>query len=187
MARVGLSYPRYAKYSAGTSGITYSGGASLGKAVSVSVELNEPGDNILYADNGPAESDKRFNGGTLTLGTDDLYDAAAVDILGWTQSTTGEILRKANVTPGYMGVGFVVSHIRAGADAYTGVVLTKVQFSDPGLSVETQGETISWQTPELKATILKDDSDDAVWCRQETFTTAASAQAYVDSALSITG
>ena len=62
MARVGLSYPRYAKYSAGTSGITYSSGASLGKAVSVSVELNEPGDNILYADNGPAESDKRFNG-----------------------------------------------------------------------------------------------------------------------------
>ncbi len=185
MARVGVSYPRYAKYTNSGTTVTYSAGGSLGKATTVSVELDGADNNILYADNGPAESVRSFSGGNLTIGTDDLYDAAAKAILGWTDGTDGEIIRKADTTPDYMGVGFVIKHIRSGVAAYTGVVLTKVQFADPGFSVDTQGENIDWQTPELEATILRDDTADAVWCRHKTVETEALARTYVDGLLNI--
>ena len=55
MAKIGLSKPYFAKYS-NTGGVTtYSEGAVIGKAVELSMELEGQDDNVLYADNGPAE------------------------------------------------------------------------------------------------------------------------------------
>ena len=51
---------------------SYSDGGLLGKAVELSMELEGADANILYADNGPAESASQFAGGTLTITTDDL-------------------------------------------------------------------------------------------------------------------
>lgn len=72
MAKIGLSKPYFAKYSNTGSTVTYAEGALMGKAVELSLELEEGDDNILYADNGPAESANTFSGGSLTLTTDDL-------------------------------------------------------------------------------------------------------------------
>ena len=64
MAKIGLSKPYFAKYSNTGETVTYSGGALMGKAVELSIELEGADDNILYADNGPAESAIRLR---LTL------------------------------------------------------------------------------------------------------------------------
>lgn len=184
MARIGTCYPRYAKYAVSGTSVVYSDGGTMGKATSVSVELDSADANILYADNGPAESAKTFNGGTLTVGLDELRDAVGAALLGWTAEGSGYV-RMADASPGYVGVGFVVKHITNNTTEWDGYVLPKVQFSDPGISVETQGETIDWQTPELEATILRDEISGG-WCKHEKFSTEASAQAFVNSALSIT-
>ena len=48
----------------------------------MSLELEGADSNILYADNGPAESDNQFAGGTLTISTDDLLPEPMLAILG---------------------------------------------------------------------------------------------------------
>ena len=82
MATIGLSKPYYAKYAANGSTVTYSGGAVIGKAVELSMELENADTNVLYADNGAAESASVFAGGTLTLTTDDLLPDPMMGILG---------------------------------------------------------------------------------------------------------
>lgn len=180
MARVGVSYPRYAVYTNNNGTVTYGGAKTMGKATTFSISLDGGSDNVLYADNAPAESANTFAGGTISIGVDDLYDTAAVDMLGLTDDD-GEIVSKADATTPYLGVGGVVKHIRNGVAAYTGIILTKTQFTDPGITVNTQGETIEWQTPELSGTIMKDDTADGVWRRYKTFDTEAAAKSYVDT------
>lgn len=85
MAKIGLSKPYFAKYSNTGSTVTYAEGALMGKAVELSLELEEGDDNILYADNGPAESANTFSGGSLTLTTDDLLPEVMMQVLGVTE------------------------------------------------------------------------------------------------------
>lgn len=191
MARVGVSYPRYAIYKNSGTVVTYSDGGSLGKATSVNMEIDGSDSNTLYADNGPAESVNTFTGGTLTIGTDDLYDDAAVAVLGIVKREITAPVAAVELVEGesqvvpYVGVGFIIKHIRGGKTVYTGVVLTKTQFSTPGEDIDTQGEEIDWQTPELEASILRDDTEEKVWRRRATFDTEANAMAYVDGILMI--
>ncbi len=189
MARVGLSYPRYAKYNNNAGTVTYTDGGSLGKAISLDLTVDGADDNILYADNAPAESASTFAGGSVKIGTDDLYDDAAVDILGWEvkeltePEKVKEIIRKASAVAPYMGVGGIIKHIRNGVTVWTALILTKAQFKDPGFSVKTQGDKIEWQTPDIEGNVMRDDSEDEVWCRQATFSTEAFAMAYIDGIL----
>lgn len=87
MAKIGLSKPYFAKYSNTASTVTYTDGALLGKAVELSIELEDAEDNILYADNGPAETANTFSGGSFTLTTDDLMPDVMLTILGLQQQT----------------------------------------------------------------------------------------------------
>lgn len=189
MARVGLSYARYAMYNYAESGITYTNGGSLGKAIKLDIQPDSGDENILYADNAPAESAPSFSGGTVTVGTDDLPREAESAILGHTMTelTTPEatkvIVRKADDIAPYVGVGGIVKRIKNGATVWNAIILTKVQFKDPGLSVETQGETVDWQTPEIEGTFFRDDSEGGPWNMQGDFSTEDKAKQYIDSIL----
>lgn len=118
MAKIGLSKPYCAKYSNTGETVNYSGGALMGKAVELSIELEGADDNILYADNGPAESANTFAGGTWTLTTDDLLPDVMLRVLGIIeQAMTGSdvstkdakwyIWNDEQETP-YLGFGAVV-------------------------------------------------------------------------------
>ena len=182
MATVGLSKPYYALYSNSGATVTYSGFAALGKAVELSVDLDDNNDNVLYADNGAAESVTSFSGGSLTITTDDLLIPAATAVLGLTAGAAeGEVVFKADAVAPYVGFGVIVKKIQSGAAKYMAVAFPKVQFSNPGIEAVTQGETIDWQTPELTATILRDDTADAVWQRWGMFDTEADAYAYLQT------
>ena len=91
MATIGVSKPYYAKYSASGSSVTYSAGGVMGKATEVGVEIETSDDNNLYADNGIAETDRQFAGGTLTVKPDDLSDEVSKAILGLAEQEVGVI------------------------------------------------------------------------------------------------
>ena len=153
--------------------------------------------NILYADNAAAESDNQFAGGTLTLSTDDLMPTPMLAILGLKQqpmdldgaSTASPqwlVYDDDQVIP-YIGFGGIVKKQINNVTKWVAVVLTKVQFSNPGLDAVTQGETIEWQTTELTATVMRDDSAKHVWQMQSTpMDTEADAEAAIKKALNIT-
>lgn len=199
MATIGLSKPFYAVYNNSSSGtVTYTAGASMGKATEANIEIETSEDNNLYADNAIAETDRQFTGGTLTLSTDDLSQEVSKAILGLNEQPLGEIsgvtdqsvkeliYDNTQVTP-YLGIGFIIKKVVGGVTKWRGVMLAKIMFSIPSDAATTQGETIEWQVPTLTATIMRDDSATQVWKREATFTTEAQAEAYIKNRLSITG
>lgn len=197
MATIGLSKPYFSVYSAAGTTVSYSNGAVMGKATEANIDIDTTEDNNLYADNAVAETDRTFAGGTLALSTDDLSQEVSKAILGLTeQAITGIdgvtdtsvkelVYDDTQVTP-YLGVGFIIKKKVGGVFKWRGVVLTKVMFSVPADAATTQGESIEWQTPELTATIMRDDSTTHMWKREATFTTEAQAEAYIKNRLSIT-
>lgn len=197
MATIGVSKPYYAVYSNTGSTVSYASGGVMGKATQVDIEIETSEDNNLYADNGIAETDRQFTGGTLTLSTDDLSQQVSKAILGLKEQALGTIAGvdddevkeliydETQVTP-YLGFGFIVKKVVGGVTKWRGIVLTKIMFSVPNDSSTTQGESIEWQVPELSATIMRDDSTTHMWKREATFTTEAQAEAYIKNRLNIT-
>jgi len=184
MANIGLSQPYAALYSVTAGAISYSGLAKLGKATTVNVTIDGKDPQILYADNGPAESLTLFGGGTVTLGIDELDLATAAKVLGLAApASNGGITFVADAVAPYMGLGFVTKKIVGGAIKYRVVILYKVQFKTPDFSVDTQGETVSFQTPELEASILRDDATPAKWSMWQDYDTEAAALAALQTAL----
>lgn len=190
MAVIGLSKPMVALYSNDGNTVTYSKGAVLGKAVTFSAEVEQAEDNNLMADNGIAESDKSFSNGTLTIGTDDLMQDASALILGITPTSIGEdgteLIYNDDMNVPYVGFGCVVKKKKDGVFKWRAVVFPKIMFNIPSDAADTQGETIEWQTPELTATILRDDTEKHAWKMESTFATETEAVAYIKSKLNIT-
>lgn len=190
MAVIGLSKPMVALYSNTGNTVTYSKGTVLGKAVTFSAEVEQAEDNNLMADNGVAESDKSFSGGSLTIGTDDLMQDASALILGITPTDIGEegteLIYNDDMEVPYVGFGCVVKKKKDGSLRWRAVVFPKIMFNIPSDAADTQGETIEWQTPELTASILRDDTEKHAWKMESTFATEADAVAYIKKKLNIT-
>lgn len=184
MANIGLSQPYIAHYAAGNGTPSYSGLKKLGKATTVDVTIDGKEPEVLYADNGPAESMTVFGGGTVTIGVDELALDVAADILGLTApASNGGITFVADAVAPYLGLGFITKKVVAGVIKWRVVILHKVQFMTPDFSVDTQGETVSFQTPELQAQILRDDATPAKWSMWQDYATEAAALTALQSAL----
>lgn len=196
MATIGLSKPYYGIYSASGTAVSYTDGAVMGKATEANIEIDTTEDNNLYGDNAIAEADRSFAGGTLTLSTTDLSqevskailglkESAITGIEGVTDTSVKELIYDDDQSTPYLGVGFIIKKKVNGAYRWRAVVLTKVMFSVPADAATTQGESIEWQTPELSATIMRDDSATHMWKREATFTTEVQAEAYIKARLGI--
>ena len=195
MATTGLIHPYYAKYAYNetTGEVTYSDGARLAKAVSVDITINTTDDNHLYADNGIAETDTAFAGGAITLSTDDLPQDISAAILGITPTTltvgsesVSEIIFDDDTAAPDLGFGIIFTKIRHGVRLYRAVVLNKIKFNIPSDAATTQGETITWQVPEITGTIMRADDAKHKWKREATVDAETTADAYIKQILSIT-
>lgn len=168
MAIWGLSVPVCGEYSASGNTVTYENAFICNKAVEYSTSIEAGDDNNFYADNGIAESETSFKSGELTLKTADLPQELSKKILGthiYTQSysvggssKTAEVnvYDEAAVSP-YLGFGIIEGHINNNVKKYRAVFLNKIQFSIPDNAATTKGDSIDWQTPELKASIFRSD------------------------------
>lgn len=162
----GFSKPYVATYTNSGTTITYANGQVLARGVNVSIDPETAADdNIFYADNVAAETvGGKFTGGTVTLTVDGLLDAARRLILGLPAAgDDGLIPYGDNQSIPNVGIGFVARFMSDGDESWVPVILTKCRFKEPGISAATQEEDIEWQTEELEATILRDDSANHVW------------------------
>lgn len=196
MAGIGLSKPYFAIYSQNGGKVSYANGAIVGKAVSMDMSLDGGDTNILYADNGAAESANSFGGGTLTLGTDDLLPAPMVAMLGASEEAISNAAVKTEgakwikfdddqETP-YVGFGAIAKKQVNNQTKWVAIIYPKIQFQNLGDSFTTQGETIEWQTPEITATLMRDDTEKHEWRRMSSPLDAeAEAEALIKSFLSI--
>ena len=194
MAIVGCSYVKGGIYNNNNGTVTYSNQAVIAKLVRMQLSLDDANDNDFYADNAVDETDTQFAGGSYEINTNDLTDEMSALILGLQTNTitsmTGvtdvgvkEIIFDDRQNTPYMGIGNVVKHKRNGTIYYRAIVLTKIQFRIPEESWDTQGKTISWQTPTVRATVMRDDTTYHAWKYAATFTTEAQAIAYIDARL----
>ena len=168
----GFSMPYVAKYSNVGSVVTYSGVMQLARGVSVSLSLDTTDDNVFHADNVSAETAAAiFTGGTATLTVDGLLAEAEKFILGLPETTKvmagGDQVDVSHYGDGmeipYVGIGFVVRYQSGGVVTYAPVVLAKARFQQPGLDAATQEESIDWQTQELTANLMRDDTSNHDW------------------------
>lgn len=171
MAGIGLSYPCYSKYNWDGTKVTRTGGGVMGKATSLNIAPNTGNDNVLFGDNGPAESDNTFSGGTVTIGTTDLMAEVAQDVLGAknvpiassvgleTENASWTVYDDDQVIP-YISFGGIRKKMVNGQIKWVAIVLEKIQLNTPAEDATTQGETIDWQTSELEGTILRSDALD---------------------------
>ena len=181
----GYSKPFVALYNNNEGTITYTSGMPLARGVDVSVEA-ETGDAVnFYADNVMAESvGGVFTGATITMTVDGLKDAARKLIMGLPNAeplTVGsdsvDIYTyddRQNIPN--VGIGFVVRYMESGVTSYQPVVFTKASFSVDGLDAATQEEEIEFQTTELEAALMRDDSEHHAWRKigaEQTTETAA--------------
>lgn len=197
MATIGLSKPYVAVYENVGNKIKYTKGGVIGKAVELSVELEGGDTNILYADNGPAESDSQFAGGSLAITTDDLdaesmmkylgLKTEAISIDGVSTTDAKWIVYDADQNIPYLGFGAILKKKIAGKYKYVAIALLKIQFANPGTAAVTQGESIEWQTSELSATIMRSDNEKGEWQRISTpLDTEAEAELVLKSLFNIT-
>ncbi len=192
MARIGLLKPRIAKYAESSGTVTYSNGQILAKAIEHELTLENSDPVILYADDGAAESMGGFSSGTLTINVDELPIETAGLILGMTVTTIESPTAGAYVSfdddtnPPYLGYGVIVPKVRNNVRTWMAVLLTKIKFSIPGDTYSTKGETVEFGTPELTATVMRDDTTKHGWRKWAEFGTEAAADTWLNTQLSIT-
>lgn len=168
----GFSRPYVAVYSAAESIITYTGVSQLARGVSVAIAIETGDGSTFYADNVAAEGTGGvFTGGTVTLTVDGLKDEARKLIMGLAAPTSLTVgtdtvdvySYDTDQSIPYVGLGFVARYMENGVTSYVPVVLTKTQFDVDGMEAATQAESIEFQTQELIATIMRDDSAKHSW------------------------
>ena len=198
MAKIGLSKPYAARYGNNGETVTYTGGALMGKAVQMSIELDSADDNILYADNGPAESENTFSGGTMKLTTDDLMPNVMLEVLGVTEKAIAEsgiqttepkwyVWDDKQETP-YMGFGAIAMIQKDLKVKYQAVILPKIKFTNPNDTFSTKGEKIEWGTPEISGNIHRSDVADHPWKMSSSpMDSEADAEAAIKAFLNIAG
>lgn len=189
----GFSKPYVALYNANNGSPTYSSGMAMARGVSVSIDLETGDTEDFYADNVTAESAGGvFTGGTASFTVDGLKTAARKLMMGLPEATSvsvsGEQVQVQEFDDRqqmpYLGVGFVVRVMETGVTTYVPYVLPKVIFAEEGLEANTQEENIEFQTTELEATIMRDDSANHRWMRiGANQTTEAAAEAVVQALL----
>ena len=185
----GFSLPYVALYSAAGNTVTYSSGQRLARGVSVSIEAEAEDDNIFYADNISAESAAGiFTSGTATFTVYGLKLAAEQLIMGIPAADSeGFIHYGESLTIPYVGVGFICRYMEDGVTSYVPVILTKCRFVTPGIDAATATETIEWQTQELTASLLRDDTTNHDWkLVGGEQTTEAAAEAKIKTLFAIT-
>lgn len=177
MAKIGLSNFRYSILTEDSDGTpSYNGAKTPGKAISCNVEISNNSAS-LYADDVLSESDTSFAGGTVTMGIDEDDLETMAELLGHTYSDS-EIIRNANDTAPYVGLGRVVTKMVNNVVKYKVEFLYKVKFSEPSAENNTKGESVEFATTEIEGTVaaLKNGK----WSVAKTFATKSEAMTYLN-------
>lgn len=184
---IGFSKPYVANYVNNAGSISFTGARILARGVKVSLELDDAGDNVFYADNQAAETDSgSFTGGTLTLTVDGLFVPAARFLYGLpAKDASGWVAYDDNMTKSHKAVGYIGKYMSDGVISYVPTVIVKCSFNQPGEELATQEDTITWQTIDLSAKVLRGDDSAHTWryITEEGYDTEAEAESALQTKL----
>lgn len=181
MAKIGLTNFRYGILTEAEDGTpSYAGAKKPGKAVSCKTDISN-NDATLYADDGLAESDFSFQSGTVTMGIDNDDQETMAELLGHKVDETKGMIRSADDTAPYVGLGRVITKMVNGAYKYKVEFLYKVKFSEPSQEDTTKGDSVEFSTPEIKGTVAALANGN--WSVTKTFDTKAEAITFLEGLL----
>lgn len=174
MPQFDLRHIYCAKYvnTAGT--ISYTSPQQIGDAMTANIEVRYA-EGRLYAESTLAEYMRKAVGGTISIGVKYIKDSAQMLMFGKrsksrsisytpTGSTASTTESVAGLTLGgqdegtYVGVAFYAPDMVDGEKKYTCVLIRKTLFGPPGMSLQTAGENIQFNTPVTSGEFLADDS-----------------------------
>lgn len=162
-----------AKYvnTAGT--ITYTGPQSVGDAMNVNLELRFA-EGRLYAESTLAEYMRKAVGGTISIGVKYIPSAAQTLMFNSRSSsrsitytpsggssttiTAASLVTGRKTTPAYVGVAFYAPDMVDGVEKYTCVKIARALFGPPSMTLQTAGESITFNTPTVSGEFMADDS-----------------------------
>lgn len=175
--------------------VTYGTGVGAGCAIQAQLELRFA-EARLYACDNLAEYIREAIGGTITFGAKLFPQAAQVAMFGSkiksrsisytepgsstsTTQTVTSVVTGADDNPAYVGFAAYGPDQINGEKKWTAFFVRKVKFSAPSLTMQTKGETITFQTPQTTGEFLADDTTDRGLLEVATLDSEAAAQAWI--------
>lgn len=185
----GFSKPYVARYNNNGGNVTYTDGQILARGVSVELSLDSSEDNTFYADNQAAENaGGAFTKGTVTFTVDGMKEAAKKLVYGIPEAEAdGTVNYGDSAVAPYVAAGYIVRYMEDSVVTYVPTILRKTKFNLPGESAETQGENLSWQTTQVVALVMRDDTSNHNWksVMEAGFATEAEAEAWLKDKLGV--
>lgn len=178
MPQFGLRGATVAQYNNNNGAITYGSPISAGCAISANLEL-QFAEARLYACDSLAEYLRECIGGNVTFGAKYFPQAAHALMFGagtkarsvsytpagttvTTVATVNSIVTTTNDAPKYVGFACYAPDMVDGVRKFTAFFVPKVKFSPPSYTLQTKGESITFQTPQTVGAFLPDDSGNMV-------------------------
>ena len=174
MPQFGLKGIKAAQYvnTAGT--ITYTNPQEVGDAITANLELRFA-EGRLYAEDMLAEYMRKAVGGTISIGVKYIKQAAQqllfnsqtksrsvtytpVGSTATTTATATSVVTGGQDLGQYVGLAFYAPDMVDGVKKFTCVFVKKCLFGPPSMSLQTMGESISFNTPTTSGEFLADDS-----------------------------
>lgn len=147
----------------------------IGKATTFEETANTS-EATLYADDVLAESDRGVTSYGLTLGTSDIPHEVAEAMFG--HAISSDVLTSnADDAPPYGGFAVIGKKQVDGVISYEARVYPKTQWSEPGLSVNTRGESTEFQTQSTSGIAMADANGDLRYLQE--FDTEAAAITFI--------
>lgn len=159
MPTIGLDKPYYAVITENASG-NESYGTPIPFAQAITANINvESATGELYANDHLAYEVNEFKSGTLTLNVDQLTPSELRDLIGVTIDAKGVIVQTAEDNRKYVAIGFRGKNPNGTYQYYW---LYRVMFGIPASTLNTKGDSITFNTPTIEGTIFRRNKADSL-------------------------
>lgn len=165
---------KVAKYVNTDGTISYTNRQSLGDAMNVNLELRFA-EGRLYAESTLAEFMRKCTGGTISIGVKYIPKEAQQLLFGLTEKTRSvqytpagggsqttkqvkSLVTGKKTTGSNVGVAFYAPDMIDGVEKYTCVLIPRALFGQPSMSLQTAGDSITFNTPTTSGEFLADHS-----------------------------
>lgn len=165
--------------------IPYKKGLVATRAVSANITYNRD-ENPYYANDVLSEEDDSITSGTIEIEGSEFLPEAKVALFGVRQieEDGNTIYRTTGVPSPYIGLGYLTVMIYKGVHKYVAKWIHKMQFNLNGDNARTKGERVEWQNETASGTIMGvviDESGEPAFVDEVEFTSAAEAEAWLDT------
>lgn len=193
MPQFDLRYIKVAQYNDNNGTISYTNPTSAGDAMGANLELNFA-EGRLYAEGVLSDFLREATGGTISLATKSIPDAAQQLMFGATTktrtvgsgagNTVTSLVESADDAPKDVGVAFYCPDMVNGVRKFSCVFIPRARFGAPAMAFRTkENNTITFQTPTTTGEFMPDGSASRVIREVAVCDTEAKAKSWVDLVL----